>query len=40
MPNAGEGQRIGVDTEQCLADIQRQGFHITDAQIVIERSGA
>jgi len=38
--NAGEGQRIGVNTEQCLADIQRHGFHVTDARIVVETSGA
>ncbi len=37
--NAGEGQRIGVNTEECLADIARQGFHVTNAKIVIERSG-
>jgi hypothetical protein len=38
--NAGEGPRIGVNTDDCLVDIERKGFHISDAQIVISRRGA
>jgi hypothetical protein len=30
--------RAGVDTNECLADIEKHGFHVTDAHVRITES--
>jgi len=37
LSRGGEA-RAGVNTEECLADIEKHGFHITDAHVRITES--
>ena len=36
--NRGEEPRAAIDTNECLDDIEKHGFHLTDAHVRITES--